>query len=412
MLDCYRTFSPELGEVATEFFTGGYIDGPPRPSKRGGAFCSYTVPSAHPYVMLNYTSRPHDVLVMAHELGHGVHASLARPQGIYHFSTPLTLAETASIFGENIVLERLLERAPGPAERLDLLAGALDGAVAAVFRQVAMNRFEDAIHTARREAGELSVERFGELWLATQRDLLGDSVELDDDYALWWSYIWHFVDAPGYVYAYAVRPPARAVGLPPLRGGGRGVRVLLPRPAEGRRLAAAGGARRDRGRGPGRPRLLELGPRADRAPARRGRGRRAGGRAARMIVAERIPLPGGEVELMRPPDAEALISEESFEHEEFLPYWAELWASAVALAHDVSIRSLRGKRTLELGCGLGLPSIAAARAGGRVLATDWSSGRRARHGRQRRAQRRGDRDARAARGTRPTRSSPARPGSS
>ena len=203
VLDCYGTFSPELGEVAAEFFTGGYIDGPPRPSKRGGAFCSYTVPSAHPYVLLNYTSRPHDVLVMAHELGHGVHAALARPQGVFHFSTPLTLAETASIFGENIVLERLLERAPGPAERLDLLAGALDGAVAAVFRQVAMNRFEDAIHSARREAGELSVERFGELWLGTQRDLLGESVEVDDDYALWWSYIWHFVDAPGYVYAYA-----------------------------------------------------------------------------------------------------------------------------------------------------------------------------------------------------------------
>jgi oligoendopeptidase F len=140
---------------------------------------------------------------MAHELGHGVHAALARPQGIFHFSTPLTLAETASIFGENIVLERLLERAPGAAERLDLLAGALDGAVAAVFRQVAMNRFEDAIHTSRRESGELSAERFAELWLETQADLLGDSVELHDDYGLWWSYIWHFVDAPGYVYAYA-----------------------------------------------------------------------------------------------------------------------------------------------------------------------------------------------------------------
>ena len=203
VLDCYSTFSPELGETAREFFTGGYMDGPPRPGKRGGAFCSYTVPSAHPYVMLNYTSRPHDVLVMAHELGHGVHAALARPQGIFHFSTPLTLAETASIFGENIVLERLLERAPGPAERLDLLAGALDGAVAAVFRQIAMNRFEDAIHTERRTAGELSVERFAELWLGTQGDLLGDSVELDDDYGIWWSYIWHFIDAPGYVYAYA-----------------------------------------------------------------------------------------------------------------------------------------------------------------------------------------------------------------
>ena len=203
VLDCYRTFSPALGDTAREFFTGGFMDGPPRPGKRGGAFCAYTVPSAHPYVMLNYTSRPHDVLVMAHELGHGVHAALARPQGIFHFSTPLTLAETASIFGENIVLERLLERAPGAAERLDLLAGALDGAVAAVFRQIAMNRFEDAIHTERRDAGELSVERFAELWLGTQGDLLGDSVELDDDYGIWWSYIWHFIDAPGYVYAYA-----------------------------------------------------------------------------------------------------------------------------------------------------------------------------------------------------------------
>src|SRR3954453_7363608 len=203
VLDCYRAFSPELGATAAEFFTGGYMDGPPRPGKRGGAFCSYTVPSAHPYVMLNYTSRPNDVLTMAHELGHGVHAALARPQGIFHFTTPLTLAEPASIFGENIVLERLLERAPGPAERLDLLAGALDGAVAAVFRQIAMNRFHPPIHPNRREYGELSVERFGELWLATQADLLGDSVELDDGYATWWSYIWHFVDAPGYVYAYA-----------------------------------------------------------------------------------------------------------------------------------------------------------------------------------------------------------------
>jgi oligoendopeptidase F len=203
VLDCYSGFSPELGEAAGAFFENGYVDGPPRPGKRGGAFCSYTVPSAHPYVLLNYTSRPHDVLVMAHELGHGVHASLARPQGIFHFTTPLTVAETASIFGETIVLERLLERAPGPAERLNLLAGSLDGAVAAVFRQVAMNRFEHAAHVERRESGELSVERFAELWLETQSDLLADSVEVGDDYGVWWSYIWHFVDAPGYVYAYA-----------------------------------------------------------------------------------------------------------------------------------------------------------------------------------------------------------------
>ena len=281
VLDCYRTFSPELGATAEEFFTGSYMDGPPRPGKRGGAFCSYTVPSAHPYVMLNYTSRPHDVLTMAHELGHGVHAALARPQGIFHFTTPLTLAETASIFGENIVLERLLERAPGPAERLDLLAGALDGAVAAVFRQIAMNRFEHAIHTDRRDRGELSVERFSELWLATQSDLLGDSVELDDDYGTWWSYIWHFVDAPGYVYAYAYGNLLALSVYRQVRGGGRGLRGVLPRPAPRRRLAAARGARGDRGSGPLGPRLLELGARADRAPARRRRGRCSRGGAAR-----------------------------------------------------------------------------------------------------------------------------------
>jgi oligoendopeptidase F len=203
VLDCYTRFSPELGAAAGAFFENGYIDGPPRPGKRGGAFCSYTVPSQHPYVMLNYTSRPYDVLVMAHELGHGVHASLARPQGIFQFTTPLTMAETASIFGETIVLERLLERAPDAHERLSLLAGSLDGAVAAIFRQVAMNRFEHAIHTARREQGELAADRFAELWLETQADLLGDAVELHDDYGIWWSYIPHFVDVPGYVYAYA-----------------------------------------------------------------------------------------------------------------------------------------------------------------------------------------------------------------
>jgi oligoendopeptidase F len=202
VLDCYRSFSSELGDAALGFFDG-HVDAPVRPGKRGGAFCSYTVPSAHPYVLLNYTARPHDVLTLAHELGHGVHAALARPQGIFQFTTPLTLAETASIFGETIVLERLLQRAPDARGRLELLAGALDGAVAAVFRQVAMNRFEHAVHGERRERGELAPERFGELWLETQADLLGGSVELSEDYGLWWSYVWHFVDTPGYVYAYA-----------------------------------------------------------------------------------------------------------------------------------------------------------------------------------------------------------------
>ncbi len=203
VLDCYRGFSEELGSAAAEFFEGSYIDAPPQAGKRGGAFCAYAVPSAHPYVMLNYTSRPGDVLTMAHELGHGVHAALARPKGLFEFSTPLTVAETASIFGETIVLERLLEEAPDAAARLSLLAESLDGAVAAIFRQVAMNRFEHRIHTERRDTGELSVDAFASAWLETQSDMLGDSVEPSEAYGSWWSYVPHFVDSPGYVYAYA-----------------------------------------------------------------------------------------------------------------------------------------------------------------------------------------------------------------
>ena len=203
VLDCYREFSPEMAAAAEEFFTGAYIDAPPAPGKRGGAFCSYTVPSAHPYVLLNHTGRIGDALTMAHELGHGVHAALARPRGIFEFTTPLTVAETASIVGETIVLERLLTQAPDAAARLSLLAESLDGAVAAVFRQVAMNRFEDRVHNARRNSGELSVEAINAAWLDTQADLLGDSVEPSEDYGTWWSYVPHFIDTPGYVYAYA-----------------------------------------------------------------------------------------------------------------------------------------------------------------------------------------------------------------
>jgi oligoendopeptidase F len=203
VLDCYRDFSPELGHTVEGFFSGDRIDAPPLPGKRGGAFCSYAVPSAHPYVMLNYTSLPGDVLTMAHELGHGVHAALARPRGLFEFATPLTLAETASIFGESIVLGRLLERAPDAKARLSLLAESLDGAVAAVFRQVAMHRFEDRVHGERRSTGELSVDGLAAAWLDTQADLLGDSVELTPDYGSWWSYVPHFIDTPGYVYAYA-----------------------------------------------------------------------------------------------------------------------------------------------------------------------------------------------------------------
>jgi oligoendopeptidase F len=203
VLDCYSSFSPELGEVAGRFFDERRIDAPVRPAKRGGAFCASAVPSVKPYVLLNFTARRRDVLTLAHELGHGVHFALAARQGIFHQSTPLTLAETASVFAETVVFGRLLEEDNAPASRLALLAENLEDTIATVFRQVAMNRFEELVHTARREQGELSVERFGELWAESQGELLGDSVELTEGYRSWWSYVPHFIGSPGYVYAYA-----------------------------------------------------------------------------------------------------------------------------------------------------------------------------------------------------------------
>jgi oligoendopeptidase F len=203
VIDCYSSFSPELGNLAGRFFTDSWIDAPIRPAKRGGAFCASAVPSAHPYVMLNYTSRRRDVLTMAHELGHGVHFALAARQGIFHQGTPLTLAETASVFGETIVFGRLLAQDTAAESRLALLAENLEDTIATVFRQIAMNRFEDLAHTERREQGELSVQRIGELWAQSQEELLGDSVDVTEGYRSWWSYIPHFINTPGYVYAYA-----------------------------------------------------------------------------------------------------------------------------------------------------------------------------------------------------------------
>jgi oligoendopeptidase F len=203
VLDAYSSFSPRLGNLVGRFFDEGWIDAPPGPRKRGGAFCAYTVPSVHPYVMLNFTGRRRDVLTLAHELGHGVHAALAAEQGIYHQHTPLTLAETASVFGEALTFGRLLDAAPTPASRLALLAEDIEGAIATVFRQVAMNRFESLVHTDRRENGELAVDRFNELWTQSQTELLGESVEITGGYQSWWSYVPHFINVPGYVYAYA-----------------------------------------------------------------------------------------------------------------------------------------------------------------------------------------------------------------
>ena len=203
VLDTYDSFSPQAGAVTRRFFDERWIDAPVRPSKRGGAFCSYTVPSVHPYVMLNYTARRRDVLTLAHELGHGLHAALAQPQGVFHQSTPLTLAETASVFGETLVFERLLAATSDEREQLSLLTERIDGAIATVFRQMAMNRFEHLIHTRRRTGGELSTDDIGAAWTESQGELFGDSVEMTDGYRLWWSYIPHFINSPGYVYAYA-----------------------------------------------------------------------------------------------------------------------------------------------------------------------------------------------------------------
>ncbi len=203
VLDAYRSFSPDMADIARRFFDEQWIDAPTRPGKRPGAFCAYTVPTHHPYVLLNWTSKPRDVATLAHELGHGLHAYLAREQGVFHQSTPLTLAETASVFGEAVTNNALLSQLDDPGARFALLASTLEDSIATVFRQVAMNRFEESVHTARRDQGELSIDRFNELWVDSQSAMLGDSVELTEGYHTWWSYIPHFIGTPGYVYAYA-----------------------------------------------------------------------------------------------------------------------------------------------------------------------------------------------------------------
>jgi oligoendopeptidase F len=203
VIAAYADFAPEAGRATRRFFDEGWIDAPIRPHKRGGAFCAYTVPSVHPYVMLNFTARRRDVLTMAHELGHGLHASLAQHQGVFQQSTPLTLAETASVFGEQLVFGRMLHSAPDDDARLSLIAERIEGAIATVFRQMAMNRFEHLVHTRRRGEGELSVDRIGESWIESQTELFGDAVQISDGYRMWWSYVPHFINTPGYVYAYA-----------------------------------------------------------------------------------------------------------------------------------------------------------------------------------------------------------------
>lgn len=202
VLTAYRAFSPRMADIASMFFEHSWIDAEIRPGKRGGAFSSSTVPSAHPYVLVNYTGRIHDVMTVAHELGHGVHQYLSRQQGYLQADTPLTTAETASIFGEMLVFDDLLRKVASPQQRLALLCHRIEDTIGTVFRQIALTRFEEKAHQARRTEGELSRPRICDLWEGANRNLYGDSVTLSEGYRWWWAYIPHFIHTPFYCYAY------------------------------------------------------------------------------------------------------------------------------------------------------------------------------------------------------------------
>lgn len=203
VLEAYGDFHPEMKRIASEFFDKRWIDASIKPGKRGGAYSASTVTSVHPYVFMNYDGQLRDVQTLAHELGHGVHQYLSRKQGELQSSTPLTTAETASVFGEMLVFNRLMNSLSDPEEKLALLVSKIDDTIATVFRQISMNRFEDKIHTARRNEGEQTTDEFSAHWYETQKALYGESVQITDEYRLWWCYIPHFLHTPGYVYAYA-----------------------------------------------------------------------------------------------------------------------------------------------------------------------------------------------------------------
>jgi oligoendopeptidase F len=202
VLSAYGRFSPELAAIGRRFFAGHWIDAPVRPGKASGAFAHPTVPSAHPYLLLNYQGRVRDVMTLAHELGHGVHQVLAGPQGYLMADTPLTLAETASVFGEMLTFRALLARETLPQRRKIMLATKVEDMLNTVVRQIAFANFEIKVHDERREA-ELTPDKLGEIWLEVQRESLGPALRLEDPYRYYWAYIPHFIHTPFYVYAYA-----------------------------------------------------------------------------------------------------------------------------------------------------------------------------------------------------------------
>ncbi len=202
VIEAYRRFSPRMAQIADGFFAKNWIDAPVREGKSPGAFSHPTVPSAHPYIMMNYLGKPRDVMTLAHELGHGVHQVFANAQGALMAYTPLTLAETASVFGEMLTFKALLGQTRNPRDRKALLAQKVEDKINTVVRQIAFYRFERLVHEARRE-GELTADQLGAFWLKVQGESLGPAIRLNDGYESYWTYVSHFVHSPFYVYAYA-----------------------------------------------------------------------------------------------------------------------------------------------------------------------------------------------------------------
>ena len=202
VLGAYQAFSPRMADIARRFFDEGWIDAPARPGKAPGAFAHPTTPSAHPYVLVNYLGKPRDVTTLAHELGHGVHQVLAGVNGALMAPTPLTLAETASVFGEMLTFRSMLAQTKDPAERKAMLAAKVEDMLNTVVRQIAFYKFERLVHVERKK-GELTAERISELWMSVQAESLGPAIELKAGYETYWAYIGHFIHSPFYVYAYA-----------------------------------------------------------------------------------------------------------------------------------------------------------------------------------------------------------------
>ncbi|MGE5267994.1 MAG: M3 family metallopeptidase, partial [Deltaproteobacteria bacterium] len=202
VLQAYGQFAPEMAATAKEFFDKGWIDAPVREGKAQGAFSASTVPSVHPYVLMNYQGKPRDVMTLAHELGHGVHQMLAREQGALLAPTPLTLAETASVFGEMLTFRALLADTKDLREKKAMIAGKVEDMLNTVVRQIAFYTFERKVHEARRK-GELTSEQLNQFWLDVQRESLGPAIDFKPGYEVFWTYIPHFINSPFYVYAYA-----------------------------------------------------------------------------------------------------------------------------------------------------------------------------------------------------------------